>query len=305
MLAMFSTLTQGQYLRTAGVFILLLTLAGCAATPPSEDKKPAADSASEATKTATSAQQDQVVGTEADDAKTTDTTEVAFVPPESETKPAKQAAETKPVRIDVSCKNEPFSKYEKQSRASIAKGLAATTAGTYGVGFRNLEEHKKWSDTHGKLFTAVNQACSALSQCSKQHPKDKTKQCAQQASVFAQWQALAKNFAEKAKQAETTQPPIICSMPLSLDDPARCFHAMGESIDKTCNSTACKETSDCWRGIGFLDYAINQAASACRFAHQKLSECRGYSTAVQRRKDKFNQCQSLQKELKAAIIPVL
>jgi len=284
-------------LRTAGLLFAVLGLYACASTStstPDAEKPAKSESASTDAKKSDAPKVDESA------------TEVAFVPPEpAANEPAMQAAKTEAVRIDVSCKNEPFSKYEKQSRNSIAKGLSATTAGTYGVGFRNLKEHKKWSKTHGALFKAVNKACGALNKCAKKHPKDKTKQCAQQASHFAQWQELSAQFAKKAKQSERSQPPKICSFAPNLDDAASCFHALGDNVDKACTGSACKETSDCWRGIGFLDYAINQAASACGFAHQKLSECRGYTTATQRRKNKFERCQQLQKGLNARVIPVL
>jgi len=235
-------------------------------------------------------------------------TKPVLATPESEPatqEPATALAETEPVTMGISCKNLPYSEYEKQARASIAKGLSATTAGTYGVGFRNLDEHKKWNETHKALFTAVNQACIALSECTKQHPEDKTTQCANEARQFDEWQNLAADFAEKAKQSETTQPPKICSFTADLDDAARCFHALADNIDNTCNTSECKETSDCWRGIGFLDGAINQAASACTFVRTPLAECRGYVTATQRRKNKFERCAKMQEGLNTRIIPVL
>lgn len=299
MLKPISVFAHTRHFYTASLLLLLFALSACASNPasPPDDETAAIDSSTANTNKSDVAENN---GT------TNGTTEVAFVPPESAAaEAAVQAEKTQSVAIDVSCKNEPYSKHEKQSRDSIAKGLSATTAGTYGVGFRDLKEHKKWSKTHGSLFTAVNKACSALSKCAKKHPKDKTKQCADQAEHFAQWQALSAQFAEKAKQAETTQPPKICSFTPNLDDAANCFHALGDNLDKNCTSKACKETSDCWRGIGFLDFAINQAASACQFAHQELSECRGYTTANQRRKDKFERCGQMQKEYKISIIPVL
>jgi len=120
-------------LRSASLLLALLGLTACAATPVSLPGEASAGKAADASTSKEAA---------ADTAKGDDSTEVAFVPPESENKePAMQAAETQAVRIDVSCKNEPFSKYEKASRNSIAKGLNATTAELYGVGFRVLKEH--------------------------------------------------------------------------------------------------------------------------------------------------------------------
>jgi hypothetical protein len=278
-------------LRTASVLLALLALTACATTPT------AAPDAEPPTKT--NSKNTSSPSTE------TSTSETKFVPPEPAAEPVAEVAKTETVSIDVSCKSEPYSKYEKQSRDSIAKGLSATTAGTYGVGFRDLKEHKRWSKTHNELFKAVNSACVTLSKCAKKHPKDKTKQCAQQAEQFAQWQGLSKQFTEKAKQSEFTQPPKICSFTANLDDAASCFHALGDNVDKACTGSVCKETSDCWRGIGFLDYAINQAISACRFSRMELSECRGYTTATQRRKTKFERCTQMQKDLNVRVIPVL
>ena len=108
-----------------------------------------------------------------------------------------------------------------------------------------------------------------------------------------------------AKLSETTQPPKICSFEPNLKDAADCFHGLADNIDKVCNTAACKETSDCWRGIGFLDDAINQASSACGFAHIPLAECRGYVTATQRRENKFKRCKAMQEELNITVLPVL
>ncbi len=289
------TSTHTRLLCMVSLLFVLLGLSACASTPVS-GPAPTLPSAAEKT--------DATKGDEAAaDVAPASSKPAAQKPVANE--PVMQAAKTDPVRIDVSCKNEPFSQYEKQSRDSIAKGLSATKAGTYAVGFRNLKEHKKWSKTHGMLFTSVNQACSALSKCAKQHSKDKAKQCAQQAKHFVQWQQLAEEFAKKAKQSETSQPPKICSFVANLDDAAGCFHALADNIDKVCTTGDCKETSDCWRGIGFLDYAINQAASSCRFSHQPLSECHSYITTSQRRKNKFNRCQAMQKNLHIDISPAL
>ena len=214
-------------------------------------------------------------------------------------------AKAEAVRIVETCKNEPFSKYEKQARASMEKGLAALQEGKYGVGFRNIAEHKIWSNTHNKLFKSVNGACDALSQCAKQHPKDKTKKCAQQATQFKQWQDTAERFAKNAKLSETVQPPKVCSFEPNLKDAASCFHGLGDNIDNICNTPECKEVSDCWRGIGFLDYAINQASSACSFARTPLAECQGYVTATKRRENKFKRCGAMQEQLNITVLPVL
>ncbi|WP_455208986.1 hypothetical protein [Kaarinaea lacus] len=219
--------------------------------------------------------------------------------------PAVEPEATVPPRIVESCKDEPYIKYEQQSRESIAKGLVATKAGTFGVGFRNVNEHNTWSKIHNELFKQVNDACGVLSECAKTHQKDKDTECVEQAKTFDEWQKLAKDFAEKAKTVETTQPPKVCSFAPSLDDPARCFHGLADNIDRACDTDACKETSNCWRGVGFLDAAIIQAEQSCGFVHQKLSDCRGYIEATTRRKNKFSQCSDLQGRLNITIFPVL
>jgi len=288
-----------KYLRNFYLAMLPFVLLGLSActTTPSPENMVDSTTANDTTP--------QNVNTEPTDIEPS-VTEPALIEPQAATQePVTHLVKTEPVSIDTPCKNSPYSKYEKQSRASIAKGLSATTAGTYGVGFRNLNEHKKWSDTHNALFSAVNQACTTLSKCAKQHPEDKTTECAKEAKQFEEWQNLAARFAEKAKQSETTQPPKICSFTANLDDAANCFHALADNIDNTCSTSDCKKTSNCWRGIGFLDGAINQAVSACAFVRTPLAECHGYVTATQRRKDKFGRCAKMQKDLNTRIIPVL
>lgn len=218
---------------------------------------------------------------------------------------AVEPEQTQAPRIVETCKDEPYTKYEQQARDSIAKGLEATKAQKFGVGFRDVEEHNRWSKIHNTLFKQVNDACAALSECAKQHPKDKITECTDQAKTFGEWQGIAKDFAKKAKSAETTQPPKICSLTPDLADAARCFHGLADNIDKVCDSDACKETSDCWRGVGFLDAAISQARQSCGFVHEKLSNCRGFVEATSRREKKFDQCKELQGRLTVTIFPVL
>lgn len=215
------------------------------------------------------------------------------------------SSKPQPPTIAASCKEEPYVGYEKQARDSMAKGLAALEAGKYGVGFRNQEEQQKWSDTHQQLFAQVNNACQTLHDCRKENAADKEAKCGEQAKVFLAWQDLAASFAEKAKQAETIQPPIICSFKPNLDDPQHCFHDLADNVDKACDSTACKELSNCWRGVGFLDAAIVQAKRSCGFVHEDLGKCRGYIEAKGRRESKFEQCKLLQGELNIHVIPAL
>lgn len=218
---------------------------------------------------------------------------------------AAKPEEPKASAIAGSCKDEPYAGYEKQARDSIAKGLAALEAGRYGVGFRNKDEHKKWSDTQQHIFTEVNNACQALDACRKENAADATSKCGDLAGQFTAWQELAAGFAEKAKQAETIQPPIICSFKPNLDDPERCFHQLGDNVEKACDSAECKGLANCWRGVGFLDAAIKQAKSACGFVHKALDDCRGYTEAKGRRGKKLEQCATLQGELNIKVVPPL
>ncbi|MCF6255303.1 MAG: hypothetical protein L3J98_04685 [Gammaproteobacteria bacterium] len=292
--------------RPVALLLVLLGLSACATSDKMTDTTANDTTLQTVTQIPDTAQNDNTgTTTESTDIEPSATESAISEPEPSTQEPVTSRTETEPVSIDAPCKNSPYNKYEKQSLASIAKGLSATTAGTYGVGFRNLDEHKKWSDTHNALFSAVNQACTTLSKCAKQHPEDKTTECAKEAKQFDEWQNLAARFAEKAKQSETTQPPKICSFTANLDDAANCFHALADNIDNTCTTSDCKKTSNCWRGIGFLDGAINQAVSACAFVRTPLAECHGYVTATQRRKDKFERCVQMQKGLNTRIIPVL
>lgn len=234
-----------------------------------------------------------------------DAAATASAEPDAPPAPPVEPEKITPPKIVESCKDEPYGKYEKQARESIAKGLENTKAEKFGVGFRNVAEHNKWSKVHNTLFKSVNNACGALSDCAKKHKKDKDTECVAQAKTFATWQNLAKDFATKAKSVETTEPPIICSLDANLADPAKCFHGRAESIAKVCDSDECKATGDCWRSVGFLDAAIIQAEQSCGFVHQKLKDCRGYTEATTRRKNKFAQCKEMQDTLNITIFPVL
>ncbi|MGD8558228.1 MAG: hypothetical protein PVH04_01095 [Gammaproteobacteria bacterium] len=278
--------------------LIMASLFACASSPDTESGE-------------TAAAESETAGGSADATSGGDTaTTTAAVSPAADTattpaEPAVEPEQTKPPRIVETCKDEPYTKYEQQARDSIAKGLQATKADKFGVGFRDVNEHNKWSKMHNELFKEVNEACKALSECAKKHPDDKITECNGQARIFDEWQKLAKNFAEKAKTVETTQPPKICSLTPDLSDPERCFHGLADNIDKACDSDACQETSDCWDGVGFLDAAIIQAERSCGFVHEDLSKCRGYVEATNRRKRKFDQCQDLQGRLTITIYPVL
>ncbi|WP_455204706.1 hypothetical protein [Kaarinaea lacus] len=208
-------------------------------------------------------------------------------------------------KIVEECKQEPYVKYEQQSRESIKKGMQATKAERFGVGFRNAGEYKKWSTAHNEVFKSVSEACMALSDCAKKNAKDKEKQCASQATKYNDWQKLAKRFADKIKAVESTQPPPLCALTPDKNDPSDCFNLLADNINKTCQSEQCQEASLCFRGVYFLDDAIRQAEHACGFVGQKLSECRGYVEASGRRSNELNQCLDMYKNLDAEILPVI
>jgi hypothetical protein len=210
-----------------------------------------------------------------------------------------------PLRIVESCKAEPYVKYEKASLASMEKGLAATKAKKYGVGFRSVSEYKRWRDIHDKLFAKVNESCATLKQCAKQNPKDKTKKCANEAFVFNEWQNMAKRFTTRAKMVETTQPDEICSFKPNLKDVSQCFHTLADNVDKVCNSAECKDLGNCWRDVGFLGDAMNQAEEACQFVHKALSDCGAYTLAKSRREKRFAECKELDSEVDIVRLPPL
>ena len=210
-----------------------------------------------------------------------------------------------PIRIVETCKNEPYVKYEKQSQTSINKGLAATKAGKFGVGFRDSGQYNRWQGIHRDLFAVVNKSCDDLKKCAAKHAKNKDKECAVQAYVYNEWKQKAESFAKKAKAVETTEPDPICSVKPNLADDPDCFHGMGDNFDKFCADPECKEVSDCWRSVGFLDQAIKQAAQACGFVGQNLNSCRGYMEATKRRKDKFDRCMSMQEKVGLPVLPAI
>lgn len=230
---------------------------------------------------------------------------------DSGTKAAEADTEDKPAKpadtlvIVESCKNEPYVKHRQQAMESLNKGLAATKAGRFGVGFRHMEDYDKWNTIHEKLFKAVNRYCNELKQCAGKHAENKDKECAAQAFVYNEWKQKAESFTKKAKAVETSEPDPICSVEPNLADDPACFHGLGDNLEKFCSDQACKEVSDCWRSIGFLDQAIKQADQACRFAHQDLASCRGHMEATKRRKDRFDRCMGMQKELGMPFFPAI
>jgi len=207
--------------------------------------------------------------------------------------------------IGESCKQQAFVEYEKQAREHIQRGWEATQAERFGVGFRDTEEYEKWSDTHNKLFSKVSDTCIQLSNCIKQNSADKEQKCASEAQRFENWQSYAKRFADKVKIVESSQPPMLCSLAPTVDEPTQCYALLADQIEKTCQTQECKDAAGCFRGVYFLDDAINQAKLACGFVGQELSKCRGYVEASSRRKAEVEQCLDQYNQLQVEILPVI
>ncbi|MDH5326372.1 MAG: hypothetical protein OEZ68_11475 [Gammaproteobacteria bacterium] len=210
-----------------------------------------------------------------------------------------------PLKMVAECKSEPYVKLEEQARESIKLGWQATQDEKFGVGFRNAKEYKKWGKTHNDLFKTVAGACDELSACSKKYGKNSKKKCATKARRFSAWQTAAKGFVDKLNSVKVTQPPVLCSMNPSSADPSECYSLLADRISESCVSGECLEVSTCFQGLGFLDDAINQAESACKFVHTKLDQCRGYVEATGRRQNEFDQCAKMYQSLTVEIIPVL
>jgi len=208
-------------------------------------------------------------------------------------------------RVVESCKKEPYIKYEKASKASIKAGWQATKAEKYGVGFRHAAEYKKWSSTHNTLFKRVSLACETLSKCAKSAKKGKKKKCASQAATFQDLQALAKTFSDNVNEVKMSQVVKLCSMKPSLDDEARCFDALATNIRTMCKTDECGELAQCWQNIYFMDAALRQAESSCSFARQKLTQCRGYSEQIGRRKQQLKRCASMHEAVNLKTLPIL
>jgi hypothetical protein len=219
----------------------------------------------------------------------------ASVPPQSD----------KHSPITGDCKQQPYVRYQKQAHNYIKKGWEATQNQRFGVGFRDAEEYKRWSDTSAQLFTTVSKLCDAMNQCAKRSKTDKDKRCAAQVQQFKQWQDLAQQFVAKVKTVERAQPPRLCSLNPSSDDSSQCFDLLADQIDNTCQTEQCQEASACFRGVYILDDAINQARLACSYVGQKLSECRSYVEETARRKAEFQRCLKKYEQLPVEILPVI
>jgi hypothetical protein len=207
--------------------------------------------------------------------------------------------------IGESCKQQPYVKYEKQAREHIQHGWEATKAQRFGVGFRDAAEYEKWKDAHAKMFTKVSNICEQLSNCVKENSVDKEQKCASEAKRLEQWQGLAKRFVDKVKIVESSQPPMLCSLTPSADEPSQCYALLADQIEQTCQSPSCATTAGCFRGVYFLDDAINQAKLACGFVGQDLSQCRGYVEETARRKAEVEQCLDMYNQMQVEILPVI
>jgi len=143
-----------------GLMIVMLGLGiqACGSSPGKNSSEPQNAAANPAAADATSA--------------TTATEPTSDTQAAADEAPAKAIEPDGPATIVESCKDEAYNKYEHQARESIKIGLAATKAEKYGVGFRDIEEHNKWSKTFTDLFKSVNNSCTALVNCGKKHAKD-------------------------------------------------------------------------------------------------------------------------------------
>lgn len=275
-------------------FSLIFIITSCASPAASKSAKTDDSSATESTAESQPAAQVQPQGEHAD----------AGQPATPSSQPAGTGERISEI-ISEPCKQQDFVEYEKQSQAHIRHGWEATQAQRFGVGFRNEGEYQKWQEMHSKLFAKVSDACNQLTNCTKQKSSAKENNCISEAKQFEQWQALAKRFVGKVKIVEHSQPPMLCSFTPVADDPSQCYALVADKIEQTCQTQQCTEAANCFRGVSFLDDAINQAKLACGFAGSDLAQCRGYVEATARRKTEFEQCLDLYVHLPMEILPVI
>ena len=285
-----------------GIFLLVSVVTGCATTDESmtPETDAAGDMSADSVQSSTTTEGGQSGGAFRDES----------MPDAANGAASEQSLEDIPEtvaspRVVESCKKEPYTKYEASARGSIKTGWEATKAERYGVGFRDAAEYKKWSATHNALFKRVTAACASLSKCALASKKDKKKQCVAEATAFRDLQNLAKTFASNAKEVENSQVVNLCSMKPDLEDPARCFDALATNIRVSCKSEECGELAQCWQNIYFMDAALRQAESSCQFARQKLSQCRGYSEQIGRRKEQLARCAKMHEAANIKVLPVL
>lgn len=208
-----------------------------------------------------------------------------------------------PPYVMTFCEQKPYVKYKNEIQAALENGWNATQEGKYGAGFRNEKEYKKWDLTQQQLIKNVFSACKLLAMCKSEYRKKGA--CGTEEKQFNAWQNTAQAFLEKVKTFESQQPPPLCGIKPNLDDETQCFEKLAQEISSTCQSSSCKELSQCWNSVAIMDEVINQAESSCRFAGQTLSQCRGYISAVNRRKSAFNRCEKQQNNVGLVFQPVL
>jgi len=296
--------------RKTTLWVTLLTLlalisvvSSCATATPSGSDSAAADTAA-----APSAAPSEAAG----EGSSTAPSESSAAPMQvaaADTKAAEDLSKVAEIaaapKIVGSCKKEEFSKWEANSRAAIKAGWEATKEKKYGIGFKNADEYKQWSEMHNLIFKSISDSCDELSQCGKKNGKNKNKACAGKAANYSDWQKLAKEFTDRVENVKVTQLDDMCQYPLTLSDSRNCFEKQAKNIADHCNSEACQDASQCWQNLAFMGDAIIQAETACKFSHIKLEKCRGYVEQKMRRKNQIESCEFLQKKLEMKFLPVL
>lgn len=292
----------------AGCFVILLSVLLGACSSSGESKEETAQSTPAKSSDSSNAAEEPAAPAAARADTQTETVEEKIEKQakidEKKTKPQIEDVVVAP-KIVAECKKERFVKLEHHAHLSMEKGKQATEAEIYGVGFKNADEYKRWGAMHNTVFDGVSKACAQLKECAKKYPKDRGKHCGDLADAYTDWKQTAKEFTKMVKSVETTQPPPLCSSPLAMEDPAKCFVEMADKIDSVCKSDDCKDASQCWRSVNILYGAINQEESACRYMHMKLSECNGYQEALRRRKASYKRCKYSMDKAGLNLAPVL
>jgi hypothetical protein len=224
------------------------------------------------------------------------------VPAISSTALERLSGKESPAVIDF-CQTQPYVEYEKKSQSHIKKAWQAKQAGAFAVGFRNQAEYKKWVNTQKQLFDQVLVMCKSLAFCKTENSKEGA--CKTEQSQFNAWQDAAKSFLDKTQLLDSQQPSQLCTIKPSLENDLSCFEQLADNVDKSCHSPVCRELGQCWRSVAIMDDVIRQAESSCRFARIPLNECRGYTTAVRRKKSHFAKCETLKSETGLIFQPVL
>lgn len=210
-----------------------------------------------------------------------------------------------PAPVVKSCAGEEFNKLHKTTAAGIGKAWQDTEAGRWGYGFRSREEHGKWQTAHKTLFAETGEACKAAVSCNRRHGAKASRRCNNLNWQYAGWLQTSREFAAKVQQMETGQAPSLCSLSPDAADLGDCFDRLAERISEDCSGPECGALSSCWRSVSYLDEAIRQAESACRFSGQQISQCRGWQDASARRQKTFNRCETMYRNAGLNIQPVL